>query len=334
MKELQTVLNNILTDKNTNLKPENLKKDVTCLGVTGTLEVSTASGGVKQFATEEEMNADENPSEGDLAVVYREDLQAWDGSSKIMALTFPKTVVLSSASTGRCYGDYYANWIITIQGNVSSTSAEFNIKTSYGNVSYIITYTSTDGLTYTRTDTYAETITIADEFITMSMSSWKAICGYFMQIPSYYFGGIYEYSTYFNKKKFATYTNFGYDTSFKKELDGYIALEDLTKLQNFVLETAFNTLNVLVVKTRENPNILTGYTYDYGGSTHYTPGLCIIDGVIHPGWKSTDSYTTTIQTKLRLVVMLLRRVLTQSVHLHLISITDQILYQQMLTLQQ
>lgn len=40
MKELQTVLNNILIDKNTNLKPENLKKGATCLGVTGTLEPS------------------------------------------------------------------------------------------------------------------------------------------------------------------------------------------------------------------------------------------------------------------------------------------------------
>ena len=36
--ELQQTLDNILNDKNTNLKPENLKSRVTCLGVTGTLE--------------------------------------------------------------------------------------------------------------------------------------------------------------------------------------------------------------------------------------------------------------------------------------------------------
>lgn len=35
--ELQETLNNILNDKNTNLKPENLKQGVTCLGVEGTL---------------------------------------------------------------------------------------------------------------------------------------------------------------------------------------------------------------------------------------------------------------------------------------------------------
>lgn len=38
--ELQTTLDNILEDKNTNLKPENLKSGVTCLGVTGTLQQS------------------------------------------------------------------------------------------------------------------------------------------------------------------------------------------------------------------------------------------------------------------------------------------------------
>lgn len=38
--ELQQNLDAILLDKNTNLKPENLKSGVTCLGVTGTLEAS------------------------------------------------------------------------------------------------------------------------------------------------------------------------------------------------------------------------------------------------------------------------------------------------------
>lgn len=37
MSELQTNLNVILTDKNVNLKPENLKAGVTCLGVEGTM---------------------------------------------------------------------------------------------------------------------------------------------------------------------------------------------------------------------------------------------------------------------------------------------------------
>ena len=38
--ELQQNLDTILLDKNTNLKPENLKSGVTCLGITGTLQQS------------------------------------------------------------------------------------------------------------------------------------------------------------------------------------------------------------------------------------------------------------------------------------------------------
>lgn len=38
--ELQTTLNSILNDKNVNLKPENLKAGITCLGVNGTYEGS------------------------------------------------------------------------------------------------------------------------------------------------------------------------------------------------------------------------------------------------------------------------------------------------------
>ena len=41
--ELQTKLDAILEDKNTNLLPENLKKDIACLGVTGTLESGGSS---------------------------------------------------------------------------------------------------------------------------------------------------------------------------------------------------------------------------------------------------------------------------------------------------
>lgn len=36
--ELQQTLNNILEDKNTNLKPENLKAGITCLGINGTMQ--------------------------------------------------------------------------------------------------------------------------------------------------------------------------------------------------------------------------------------------------------------------------------------------------------
>ena len=47
--ELQQVLDNILEDKTTNLKPENLKLGITCLGIEGTLQESTSN--IKLFLT-------------------------------------------------------------------------------------------------------------------------------------------------------------------------------------------------------------------------------------------------------------------------------------------
>ena len=47
--ELQTKLDAIKLDKDTNLLPENLKKNITCLGITGTYEGSGVA--IKQFST-------------------------------------------------------------------------------------------------------------------------------------------------------------------------------------------------------------------------------------------------------------------------------------------
>lgn len=67
--ELQTKLDAILLDKNTNLLPENLKKDITCLGVTGTLEAGSGSSDIKIFNTIDEMNNSTDNNDGDIALV-------------------------------------------------------------------------------------------------------------------------------------------------------------------------------------------------------------------------------------------------------------------------
>lgn len=41
--ELQTTLDNILNDKNTNLLPENIKEGITCLGIKGTYKGTDTS---------------------------------------------------------------------------------------------------------------------------------------------------------------------------------------------------------------------------------------------------------------------------------------------------
>ncbi|MDE6947553.1 MAG: hypothetical protein K2P14_10270 [Anaeroplasmataceae bacterium] len=52
--ELQTTLNEILQDKNTNLKPENLRAGTTCLGVKGVAELGNVS--IEGYLSEEDYN--------------------------------------------------------------------------------------------------------------------------------------------------------------------------------------------------------------------------------------------------------------------------------------
>lgn len=195
MKELQTVLNNILADKNTNLKPENLKKGVTCLGVTGTLEASTSSGGVKQFSTVEEMNSSTGNTEGDLAVVYKNEIQNATVDSKFQVATFPDTVVLDTAITGYVEVRYRAvdsSVMFDCWGSLDSSGFSMDCYTETGNIR--IEYTSTDGITYTRTDTTGNPVDFGTKIYYEMTEMWNDAIGKFIEVGSSSFNGIYKYS--------------------------------------------------------------------------------------------------------------------------------------------
>lgn len=98
--ELQTTLNEILADKQTNLKPENLKAGVTCLGVKGTLENNSS---IRLFHTTKEMNATTDMKDGDIAIVYeyKEIPITADGKNiQANALILPSTLPESITTIG------------------------------------------------------------------------------------------------------------------------------------------------------------------------------------------------------------------------------------------
>lgn len=200
MKELLTVLNNILTDKNTNLKPGNLKKGVTCLGVTGTLETSTTSGGIKQFSTVEEMNASTGNTVGDLAIVYRNVLTNMTADTETQYITFPDTVVLPTAFTGEYYGMIRAVDDSGFQAQImlSQTSFEFMGYSETGETT--INYTSTDGITYTRSTSITNPVDLGTAV--KSYYEWNDNIGYFMQTGGMYFDGLYDFRNYLDKDYF------------------------------------------------------------------------------------------------------------------------------------
>jgi len=95
MSTLQDNLNLIKQEKDTKILPENIRKGVTIYNITGTMEGGTS--GVKQFDSYANMQADPNPSDGDLATVYASTQSNFTESTQTQYITFPETVTLPSA---------------------------------------------------------------------------------------------------------------------------------------------------------------------------------------------------------------------------------------------
>ena len=228
--------------------------------------ISGGSGDVKLFETVEEMQEDPNPQEGDLAVVYREEIQPVTEESEFDSCIFPNTVVLDEAVTGnvserfRQVDDGYFDGIM----HVSSTVSIFQ---GYGESSEIrVQYTSQDGITYTRTDGGVEFVEFGTTIKWQSMGGpFHSIIGNFMKIGGNYFDGLYECKSVDSDTDFLGYTNFvgienncTYDTenvpvSVIEQAYGLIPESDLSKLSNgFIVEYIDNN----------NLNFYySGYTY-------------------------------------------------------------------------
>ena len=194
MSELNEKLQEIKRQKDTYILPENLKKDVTAFGVTGTYEGSGGSGDVKLFETVEEMQLDSSPNEGDLAVVYRKEIQPIDENSESDSCIFPNTVVLDEAFTESISGRFRAIGGGWFDGNVDMSSSSFRFD-GYGDKEVRVQYTSSDGITYTRTDGGEELQEFGVVIKYEPMEPWNNIIGNFMKIGGNYFDGMYEYKS-------------------------------------------------------------------------------------------------------------------------------------------
>lgn len=164
--------------------------------------ISGGSGDVKLFETVEEMQEDENPQKGDLAVVYREEIQAVTEESEFDNCIFPNTVVLEEAFSDNVYGRFRSTGSGFFDGMVDMSSSSFRFD-GYGDSSEIrVQYESQDGITYTRTDGGDE----LQEFGTTiqwddGMGSFNSVVGNFMKIGGNYFEGIYKCNEVINYGK-------------------------------------------------------------------------------------------------------------------------------------
>ena len=177
------------------LVPEIIVKGNTVLGIEGTAE--SGSGAVKLFETEEEMQADTDPKEGDLALVYRNEISNATVDSQFSSIKFPATVVLPAAITE---DDYISTSFRSVDSDVwldcwcSLEYTSFRASIYADDMNLSITYTSEDGMTYTRTDTEAEIIDLPGEVYCEYTNEWNDYIGYFVLVNGYTFDGLFQYS--------------------------------------------------------------------------------------------------------------------------------------------
>ena len=257
--------------------PENLKKNVTAFGVTGTYEGS-GSGEVKLFENMQAMRNDPSPQEGDLGLVYGKELGKWTETTNASEIYFPSTVVLSSAQTSSVYTyisplDGYTYWYGYAE--LSSTNFTFSV---YAETSYpTIAYESTDGITYTRTsleDTLDAGVDLCAE---MEFGGWYPAFGEFMYGSSYNFGGVYKYETELVDR----------DTIYFEALSGLNIDTSTNKYtSNTLINIPYNTTKLVNMLYKINTTHSSSRAHCYINTNNE---LCIVDGKMWYGYVVQDS---------------------------------------------
>ena len=168
----------------------------------GTVIVNVPQTGdvpVKLFKTKEEMNSSTGNVEGDLALVYKNEQQNMTADMEVTAITFPETVTLPTAFTGNAYGRLRSvDSSVMFDGNCMLDKNSFSFD-SFSHTGMIqASYTSEDGITYTRTSLQGDSGDLDNPVklpaaVKGDANNWNDNFGYFMQIGANVFEGIYTY---------------------------------------------------------------------------------------------------------------------------------------------
>lgn len=306
--ELQTKLDAILNDKNTNLLPEHLKAGVTCLGVRGNFEGNGGSSDapVKLFETIEEMHASENNEIGDLALVYRNNMNNATVDSQFDKATFPKTVVLPSAITDEFVNIMCRDAISGYRyyGELTTSGFDFQGYNELGEI--YITYDSSDGITYTRTDDADETINFGSDIHFEYVEEWNDAVGYFIQIGGMVFDGLYKCSMLTDSRiVIPKLINTNFDAENKRfnvtinESDTIIDTEKLKPIiQKIIQDDNVTGLSYMHLLERSD-GIYLGYTthtnssgtryYDYANGVGVTSDGDILNYILGNAWYATGA---------------------------------------------
>lgn len=230
------------------------------------ININNSSEGVKLFATIDEMNAD-TAKEGDLAVVYSQDVSSMTATTETQTITFPRTVVLPEAFIDSIYTMLRAvDESMWADAQAILESSMFNFDFYGESINVSVQYESSDGITYTRIDGGAETIDLGTPIKCYYEEEWNDTLGYFMQVPSMYFGGLFKYNTQYDNPDYSTFIEEMSYPDFIESGSNYYTKTYVETLSKYMLDNNISVywpcLAVINSSTNNIPNSISLYYID------------------------------------------------------------------------
>lgn len=189
----QVIVNPVTPAIDSNIKAENIKKDISILGINGTFEGENSGGtgseGIYKVSSLEERDAIE-AKPGDMCVVISGGVRNMTANDTPRKIIFPVKVVLPEAVTGSISAGISCG---STQGDIFLTKTRMDVM-MFGDIKYSIYYSSTDGITYYGDyDVSGEALDFGDEVV---ISGFNDVLGYFMQVDETDFKGIFKYDKF------------------------------------------------------------------------------------------------------------------------------------------
>ncbi len=258
-----------------------LSKGLIAYGENGIIE-GTHRETLKMFDTIENMNSSEDNEEGDLAIIYRSEIQNSTVDSKFSSAVFPATVVLPEAlidSVEIMYRATDSSIMFDCWGEMNASYFNMSCYTESGEIN--ISYESADGITYTRTDDGEETIDFGTEIYYAYADYWNDAIGYFIQIGGKYFDGLFEYELDVESEDFY-----------------FLPIEDLTMDTDYKF-TWNKSYNENYIFSAEDVNKFFEKVWEYGDSLGMSFNGAKDLAVICEGKLTTFMYTAVFDSSSR-----------------------------------
>lgn len=194
----QVIVEAVTSDIDPNIKAENIKKDISILGVKGSLESSILSDAYK-VSSLEEMNSLTNVPDGAVCVVTDNSITNATADSQFQVATLPKQVIFDEPFTEFVDVRYRAVdesvWL-DIMGNLDSNMFMMDGFGDIGGqpVEIRIEYMSEDGgTTYNRISPEEDTIDFGTPIYYERPERWNDAIGKFLQVMTVNFSGVFKF---------------------------------------------------------------------------------------------------------------------------------------------